>query len=236
MKKRNTVILISLFATSVFLPGCYKDEAVKPDATFEILSLDASGNQVPVKQVTVEQRVLFRCIGTGEYFVVWPGEKRVNFSGSVFRFTDESFKSMKQSLVPDELIDKLKDLKGTSYTSESKLSWAIFNRIGNDNFYAFEYQIKASAFTPFKSAAGNDSVPFAYNYDYDDHIQAIEKGLYNINGWPLTEDAGLNYSYTHIYRLPGLYKVKMVALGIKDYGESSVSDVKEMELSVLQKK
>lgn len=229
-------ISISIAMLSLLMTSCYKDTAIDPVARFEIYKQDANQNLVLPDSIFIEDRVVFVNTGEGEHFVIWPGEKRMAFSGS-FSFTAESFDKMAQSLVPDDIIEKLSFLEGKTYTRESLLSRAISDAIGGnlDLFYTYEYQIKSSGIEPPKNLEGNDSIRFTYNHDYLDFIHASEKGFYNVTGWPLTQGANNRYSREYIYRLPGRYKVILLTTGVADFGATTYTDTTSVEVVVYPK-
>jgi hypothetical protein len=233
-KYLKTFVFIAFI--TLILSSCYKDKGSDPVANFEVYKLDAEKNLVVPDSIFIEDRVVFVNTGQGDHFVVWPGEKRMGFSGS-FSFTAESFDLMAKNLVPENIIEAVKFLEGQTYTRESILSRAILDAIGGDwdLFYTYEYQIKSTGITPPKNVDGNDSIRFTYNHDYLDYLQANEKGYYNITGWPLTEDAERNYSREYIYRLPGRYRVILLSTGVADFGATLTTDTVSVELLVYPK-
>lgn len=215
--------------------GCYEDKADKPSAIFEVLTIDSLDSEKLADTVFLFEDVKFVNRGSGEYFVVWTDEKRVSFSGVEFQLTSASWEQMAQQLVPEEIIDQVRSLEGEIFSSESKFSQAIFNAIGSDLaiFDKYEYQIKSSGYSPFKSIDGKDSTRFSYNHDYDDFQVRTEKGFYNVTGIPLSVDNNSDFSVIYNYRLPGRYKVTFAALGVSDFGATTISSLAEKEIIVI---
>ncbi len=232
MKDMKKIVLFIALVSGFLLTGCYKDTAEKPDASFEVYVLDSLDNEIYMDTVKVGQEVYYRSTGTGEYFVAWPGEKRINLSGYSYTFTQEGLEGLANQFVPDSVIDSLQTLVGKTFDSDSKASNFIFRAIGGgsnddiiwDTYFTYEYQIKVSAVT-----LNPDSTYFKYNHNYEDFKARFDNGFYNING--IAIEYGKKQT-KYIYKLPGIYKVYFVARGIEEFGASALEDFKMKEIVV----
>lgn len=233
----NSLKVCIVLVITVLSYGCYEDIADPPRADFDIVIIDSLDVERPLLTDTVfiVDELKFINKGSGEYFVVWPDEKRVDFQGVDFQLTSDSWELMVQQSVPDTIIDKVRSLEGEIFTSESKFNQALFPALGGDNavFNRYESQIKSAGYIPLKSIDGSDSTRFSFNHDYDDFQIRTEQGFNNVLGIPLSIDNNFNFSASYKYRLPGKYIVKFVALGVSDFGATTITSVAEKEIVVI---